>query len=98
MKIPINRLKKAIKASPQWSTAWILTLCLYFAFIFVVLIVAFPLRSNKTGRDAPSNRIDAFDVDDNNDLTDDEQKLLQRANESPSLSNQSDILREAFFE
>lgn len=98
MKIPITRLKKVIKSSPQWSMAWILTLCLYFVFIFVVLIVAFPLRSQKIVHDVPSNKIDELDVNENNDLTDDEQKLVQRANEAPTVTNQSDVLREAFYE
>lgn len=98
MKIPINRVKKLIKSSPQWSMAWILTLCLYFIFIFVVLIVAFPLRSSHTEhRHMQQNEIKQFDVDDN-ELTDDEQKLLQRANEIQVQSNQTDILRLAFHE
>lgn len=98
MKIPINRIKKVMKASPQWSIAWILTLCLYFIFISVVLFIAFPLRSQKyDGSDSKRNEINRFDIDDST-LGDDEQKLLQRANELPTLSNQSDALRAAFYE
>lgn len=48
--------------------------------------------------DVPSNKIDELDVNENNDLTDDEQKLVQRANEAPTVTNQSDVLREAFYE
>lgn len=78
--------------------AWILTLCLYFIFIFVVLIVAFPLRSSNTDqRHMQQNEINSFDIDDN-ELTDDEQKLLQRASELQVQPNQTDILRLAFHE
>lgn len=98
MKIPINRIKKVMKSSPQWSFVWILTLCLYFVFIFVVLFVAFPLRSQKyDGNDTKRNEINRFDIEDNI-LGDDEQKLLQRADELPTLANQSSALRAAFYE
>lgn len=75
-----------------------ITFCLYLVFILVALTISFPLKSHRKSdigdsiERSQSNSI--FNVD--NDIGDDEQKLLQRANDLPIFSNRSEVLREAF--
>lgn len=83
---------------PQWSTAMTITFCLYLVFILVVLTISFPLKSHGKsdigGSIERSQSNSIFNVD--NDIGDDEQKLLQRANDLPIFSNRSEVLRVAF--
>lgn len=75
-----------------------ITFCLYLVFILVVLTISFPLKSRSKGdiggsvERSQSNSI--FNV--NEDIGDDEEKLLQRANDLPVFSNRTKVLREAF--
>lgn len=100
MKIPINKLIKLIRSTPQWSTTMTVTVCLYFLFIMVVLTISFPLKSHKTKSDAMENEreniIGLLNDDDANGLGVNEQKILQRARDLPTQNNRTDILRDAF--
>lgn len=76
-----------------------LTVCLYVLFIMVVLSISFPLKSPKNKITANQNGANgiglANDIDDS-DLSENEQKLLQRARDLPIINNRSYILRDAF--
>lgn len=111
MKIPINKLTKLLKSMSQWSTAMTVTVCLYVLFIMFVLSISFPLKSHKItenkriGNDRANGIAylkddvdDDGDVDgvDGNSLGQNEQTLLQRANDLPAAINRTDILRDAF--
>lgn len=99
MKIPINKLTKLLKSTAQWSTTMTVTVCLYVLFIMVVLSISFPLKSHKAKVDAIVNElengIDDLD-DDANGLGQNEQKLLQRAQDLTIAINRTEILRDAF--
>lgn len=75
-----------------------ITFCLYLVFILVVLTISFPLKSHGKGdiggsiERSQSNSI----LNVNEDIGDDEEKLLQRANDLPVFSNRTKVLREAF--
>lgn len=101
MQIPINKLTKMFRTFPQWSTAMTVTFCLYLLFIMVVLSISFPLKSHKTHlmlikRNHVNENTVMDIVNDNNELGNSEEKLVQRAKELPTVSNRTEILRDAF--
>lgn len=100
MQIPINKLTKLIKAIPQCSAATAVPLLLYSIFILIVLTISFPLKSH--GNISPASAIQQlennFVIDELNELSDDEQKLIQNANELENVKNKSEILRKAFIQ
>lgn len=101
MQIPINKLAKMLRTFPQWSTAMTITFCLYLLFIMVVLSISFPLKSHKTHlmsieRNHVNENTVMDIVNDNDALGDSEEKLMQRAKNLPTVSNRSEILRDAF--
>lgn len=85
---------------PQWSTTMTVTICLYVLFIMVVLSISFPLKSHKSkseiGGNERENGIALYNDDDANGLGANEQKMLQRAHDLPTVNNRTDILRDAF--
>lgn len=101
MHIPINKLTKMLRTFPQWSTAMTITFCLYLLFVMVFLSISFPLKSHKTHlmsikRNHVNENTVMDIVNDNDELGDSEQKLVQRAKDLPTMSNRSEILRDAF--
>lgn len=101
MQIPINKLTKCLRTFSQWSTAMTITFCLYLIFICVVLSISFPLKSHKAHSLSMDNNhivndIQSNGLNDNNEIGDSEEKLLQRAKDLPTVSNRSEILRDAF--
>lgn len=93
MKIPINKIIKLIKSTPQWSTATAFTLILYLLFISLVLTISFPLKSSKVTSLVQRGNNFRNDL---NELGDDEQKLLDKANGIEEVKNKSEILRSSF--
>lgn len=83
----------------QWSVTMTVSICLYVLFIMVVLTISFPLKSYKTKvqliQNERANGIAELN-DDADGLGRNEQKLLQRARDTPNATNRSDILRGAF--
>lgn len=104
MQIPINKLTKLLRTFPQWSTAVTITFCLYLLFIMVVLSISFPLKSHKTHWMSVKrnyvNENTVMDIGDDNDELGNGQvmQLMQRAEHLPTVSNRSEILRDAFNE
>lgn len=101
MQIPIHKLTKMLRTILQWSTAMTITFCLYLLFITVVLSISFPLKSHKTHlmsikRDHVNENTVMDIVNDNDALGDSEEKLVQQAKDLQTVSNRSEILRDAF--
>lgn len=98
MKIPINKLIKIIRSTPQWSITMTVTVCLYFLFTMLVLTISFPLKSHKIKSEATENERENFIglLNDDDGLGLNEQKILQRARDLPTVNNRTDVLRDAF--
>lgn len=96
MQIPINKAKKLLKTISQWSTATLLTCLLYILFISFVLAISFPLKSSKMQLVSNVIETNGDEFDATNEINENQQKLLQRANELPTTLNRSEILKEAF--
>lgn len=98
MKFPINRLTKQLKlisSKSQCSTISTISLLLYVIFICFVLSITFPLRSTNSNDIVTINR-NRFSVDEINQLTDDEQKFIDKANTVGYVENKNYMLQHAF--